>query len=164
MKSSSPLLVSLAAAAVLLASCQSSQPRRGNPRSASHWNAGFIGESLSYQALAANSYTPDTIGQATSQASADIVMTLRRHFFNDNPDNPLQEHRYGPYDRYIPILHMPMYAAGDLWDGARSTGVNTASGLVAALWMPVQVFGGQSAYNAVKAAPPEPEDFRVKNR
>ena len=55
MKSRSTLLVSLAAVGVLLASCQSSATRSGNPRSASHWNTGYVGESLSHTFLAANS-------------------------------------------------------------------------------------------------------------
>ena len=161
MKSPTKLLVSLTAACLLLGACQSSTTNRGNPRSASHWNSGFAAESASLHAFGANSYTPDTIRQTGQSASESMVTTFRRHFFNDNPDNPLQEHRYGPYDRYIPIIDGPKYAVLDVWDMTRSGGRNAWQGLVAALWMPVQVFGGSSVYSAEDNQPPGPDEFEV---
>lgn len=163
MKSPTTLLVPLLTAGLLLCACQSSTTQRGNPRSASHWNAGFAAESASRQFLGANSYSPDTIRQAGQSASQSMVMTFRRHFFNDNPDNPLQEHRYGPYDRYIPIVHGPKYAVLDAWDITRSGARNLWQGVIAAVWMPVQVFGGTGVSSVEDNQPPPPEDFSVAN-
>jgi hypothetical protein len=161
MKPAQSFLVALAAVS-LLGACQSSTKQKGNPYSSSHWNTGFIGESYSESFFGANSYTPNTIRMTNRNASVDMTTTVRRHFFNDNPDNPLQEHRYNPDDRYVPIWHMPKYGVLDLWSATRSGGVNTWNGLVAAVLMPWQLFAGADLNTGV-TEPPPPDDFRVKN-
>ncbi len=155
-------IAGVAVATVLLVLGSSCASGRGNPRSESNWNTGFVGESMSLHFLGANSYTPDTIEQSNRQGSRDQVLLFRRYFFNDNPDNPLQEHRYGPFDRYVPIWHMPVYGLGDLWDVTRSTLVDGFHGLVAIVLKPWQMTAGTSETSGVPA-PPRPEDFKVKN-
>lgn len=152
----------IAAATLLLVLASSCASGRGNPRSESNWNTGYIGESMSLHFLGANSYTPDTIEQSNRQSSRDLVLLTRRYFFNDNPDNPLQEHRYGPYDRYVPIWHMPLYGLGDLWDGTRSTAVNGGHGLWSIVLMPIQLTAGTNETSGVPKPPP-PDQFKVKN-
>ncbi|HVS17785.1 MAG TPA: hypothetical protein VMT18_04230, partial [Planctomycetota bacterium] len=95
MKSTSTLLVTFAAA-VLAGACQSMTEQRSIPRTASNWNAGSVGESASESFFGASSNTPNTIRLTNRDAAVSIATTTRRHMFNDNPDNPLQEHRYNP--------------------------------------------------------------------
>lgn len=161
MKSSHTLLLSLTAA-VLAGACQSMTEQRTIPRTSSNWNSGSIAESASESFFGANSHTPETIRLTTRDASVSIVTTTRRHLFNDNPDNPLQEHRYAPGDRYIPIWHMPVYALGDTWDIARGAGINLWDGLLATVVMPWQLVAGADQNTGV-ATPPAPEQFEVRN-
>lgn len=162
MKSTPTLLVTFAAA-LLGTACQSMTEQRQIPRTESNWNAGSISESASESFFGANSNTSNTIRLTTRDASVSIVTTTRRHLFNDNPDNPLQEHRYQPGDRYVPIWHMPLYALGDTWDIARAGGINAWDGLVATVVMPWQLLAGADQNTGV-ATPPDPEDFEVKNK
>jgi hypothetical protein len=161
MKSSHTLSLALAAT-VLAAACQSTTEQRSIPRTESNWNSGSVSESASESFFGASSSTPHTIRQVNRDASVDVVTTTKRHMFNDNPDNPLQEHRYDPDDRYVPIWHMPVYAVGDGWDMLRAGGTNLWDGTVALVMMPVQLLVGADQNTGV-ATPPEPEDFRVKN-
>jgi hypothetical protein len=160
MKSSHTL--SLALAAAVLAACQSTTEQRSIPRSSSNWNAGSVSESASESFFGASSQTPNTIRQTNRDASVDVVTTTKRHMFNDNPDNPLQEHRYDPDDRYVPIWHMPVYAVGDGWDMLRAGATNLWDGTVALVMMPFQLLAGADQNTGV-TTPPEPEEFRVQN-
>lgn len=162
MKSAQTLILSLAAVA-LAGSCQSMTKQTPNPRSSSNWNAGHVGESASYAFFGANSLTPDTIRLYTRDESVSISLTMRRYLFNDNPENPLQEHRYTPDQRYIPIWHTPVYAVGNVWDITRSTGVNAWNGTMGLLVMPWQLVAGADQNTGV-TSPPSPEDFKVKNK
>ena len=158
-----PILPALAIC-VALTACQASGPDSWQTkRSSSHWNAGSAGESTSLAFLGANSGTNEDIATHTRNNSGDIALTLRRHLLNDNPDNPLQEHRYEPGQDYIPIYHGPLYALGDAWDMTRTAGINAAKGTWAAVKMPVHVFGGTHIWNPGVQAPPPPSEFRVLN-
>lgn len=78
-------LTVLALSAGLLASCASNPGRHDN-----HWNIGGLGPRLAYHGL---SYRPDlsvTYRDHQWQQKQDINLTLRRHFLNNNPENPFQ--------------------------------------------------------------------------
>lgn len=153
----------LALAALLWAgACQSMTEQRSIPRTSSNWNAGSISESASESFFGASSQTPNTIRLTTRDSSVDMVTTTKRHMFNDNPDNPLQEHRYDPDDRYVPIWDMPVYALGDGWDMLRGGATNLWDGTVALVIMPFQLLVGADQNTGV-ATPADPEDFKVKN-
>lgn len=160
MKSSHTLLLTLAAC--LAGACQSMTEQRSIPRTSSNWNSGSVAESASESFFGASSHTPNTIRLTTRDASVDVVTTTKRHLFNDNPDNPLQEHRYDPDDRYVPIWDMPVYALGDGWDMLRGGATNAWDGAVALAIMPFQLLVGADQNTGV-ATPADPEDFRVKN-
>jgi hypothetical protein len=156
MKPQRPILLSTLtlAAALGLGACYTTP--------ASHWDAEHAAESASYHFLGANGQTDETILQTTKQGSREITLTMRRHFFNDNPHNPLQEHRYEPYDRYIPIWHMPAYAVLDTAEIATDGLVHTGEGSFGAILMPWQLLAGTSAKTSYKQPPP-PSEFEIKN-
>jgi hypothetical protein len=85
----------LGAAALLgLAACQSQAEHERD-----HWTGYYVGPSMSRAFL---SYDPEKDGLYRDfqwHKKKDIEMTLRRHFFNHNPDNPFE-----PYD---PTVYEP---------------------------------------------------------
>jgi len=153
MKPRIPSLVPFAAA-LLLGACQSS---------ASHWDPEHAAESASYHFLGANDETPQTIVQTTTLGSRSITLTLRRQFFNDNPANPLQDHRYDAYERYIPIWDMPVNAVLDSGDIVVDTVAYTGQGAWGAILMPWQLLAGTSEVASYEQ-PPRPSDFKVRNK
>ena len=149
------LLSSLTLAALALGGCYTTP--------ASHWDPESAPESASYHFFGANDSTPNTIVETTKQGSRSITLTMRRHFFNDNPNNPLQDHRYDPYDRYIPIWHMPYYAVLDTAEMVTLGLVHTGEGAFGAVLMPWQLLAGTSSVSSYEE-PPRPSEFKVKNK
>lgn len=162
MKPNRTLLLSLAAA-LWAGSCQSMTEQNPTAHTSSNWNSASVSESASESFFGASSQTPHTIRQVSRDSTVDVVTTTRRHLFNDNPDNPLQEHYYEPDERYVPIWDMPVNAGRDGWDILKSGGKNLWNGTVALAVMPWQFLVGADQNTGV-ADPADPEDFRVRNR
>ena len=94
----------LLGAATLLgfASCQSQAAHEHD-----HWTGYSVGPSLSRAFL---SYDPEKDGLYRDFAwrkKKDIEMTLRRHFFNHNPDNPFEPYDPSVYDPRPPNSLLP---------------------------------------------------------
>jgi hypothetical protein len=83
-----------AAALVGLGACQSQAAHERD-----HWTGYYVGPSMSRAFL---SYDPEKDGSYIDfqwRKKKDIEMTLRRHFFNHNPDNP--------FEAYDPTVYEP---------------------------------------------------------
>lgn len=79
---------SLVAAGLLAALASGCQSAPGQEHS--HWNLESVGQRISYQFLG---YRKDLDGSWRDKSwedKKDINKTLRRHFLNNNPDNPFQ--------------------------------------------------------------------------
>lgn len=77
--------LALAAAAAGLGSCASEPQAYDN-----HWNIGSLGPRLAYHGLSYNPVLADSYRDHQWQEKQDINLTLRRHFLNNNPENPFQ--------------------------------------------------------------------------
>ena len=87
MKLPRPLTTSLAlaAASALLGACTSTPETYDN-----HWNVGSLGPRIAYHTLSYRPVLSDTYRDHQWQEKQDINLTLRRHFLNNNPENPFQ--------------------------------------------------------------------------
>ena len=78
------LFLALAATGVF-ASCASAPGPYDN-----HWNIGGLGPRLAYHGLSYQPHLSDSYRDHQWQQKQDINLTLRRHFLNNNPENPFQ--------------------------------------------------------------------------
>jgi hypothetical protein len=152
MKPRISLLVPLAAL-LLAGAC------KNNP---THWDHDDAPERASYHFLGANGYTPASITETSRGNSQEMVLLMRRHFFNDNPGNPLQKHRENTFGRYVPIWDMPVNAVLDTADLVAYGAVRAAEGVWASILLVPQVLIGTSDHESYRE-PPRPEEFRVRN-
>lgn len=129
----------------------------------SHWDPDQAAESASFQMLGANGATPDTITQTTRQGSQEVTLAMRRYFFNDNPANPLQQHRANTFGRYVPIWDMPVNALLDTGEIVGYSAVRAGEGLWGAFLMPFQLLLGTNEVEHYQQPPP-PSQFEVEQR
>jgi hypothetical protein len=80
-----PLLL---ASAFLFGACASSSPDY-----ASHWNAGHVGASAEHVFTGYDAELDGPRYTYSRKGAEGIALTIRRHFMNDNPENPLQMRR-----------------------------------------------------------------------
>lgn len=172
--------VPLLAATLLAGACQSGGPTTRN-------NALWKPDSLKYRmGKHFFGYRPDVDGKYIDyqfQKKQDVNLTLRRHFLNNNPDNPMEADDPSLTQRRPPHSLLP-----DVYDYMHVEAL--LAGVVTVAWggtflpIPVDslmttVFGGRPAWNefgegfvgtftgsgGTKAQdPPAPSEFRVKNR
>jgi len=140
------------AALLLLGACQTS---------ASHWDPEFASEQASFQFIGANSQTSESISQTTRGNSESMTLTMRRYFFNDNPENPLQHHRNDPADRYVPIWDMPVNAVLDTGEMLGVAGARAGQGAWGLILMPWQLLAGTPKGESYREPPP-PSEFDAK--
>jgi hypothetical protein len=173
-------LAPLLAATLLAGACQSGGPTTRN-------NALWKPDSLKYRiGKRFFGYRPDVDGHYIDfqyQKKQDINLTLRRHFLNNNPHNPMEADDPSLTQRRPPHSLLP-----DVYDylhvESLFTGVVTLAWSGAFLPIPIDsvmttVFGGQPAWSefghgvagtftgkgdAEAQTPPLPSEFRVKNR
>jgi len=79
---------SLLATALLFGACASSAPEYD-----SHWNAGHVGKSAERVFTGYDAELDGSRYEYGRDNAEGIALTLRRHFMNDNPENPLQMRR-----------------------------------------------------------------------
>ena len=160
-----PLLL---ATAILAGACASS-----NPDDASHWNAGHVGKSGE---RVLTGYDAELDGPRYSYErdnAASIALTVRRHFMNDNPNNPLQMRRgWGdldnPYNMTAGIAD-----AGYLMRDTAVVGWYTLSEgalmfVYTVVGIPLGLFGVgypgvATMWTNDSAEPTKPEDFETVN-
>jgi hypothetical protein len=70
--------------AVLAAGCRSSGPHYN------HWQSESIGPRLGYHFLGWEADEDGPYLEKLERDGANVWLTARRHFLNDNPENPLQ--------------------------------------------------------------------------
>jgi len=160
-----PLLLGIS---LVLGACASS-----NPDYASHWNAGFAGESAEH---AFTGYDVDMDGtrfEYESNGAADLALTIRRHVMNDDPSNPLQMRRgwgdpENPYNMTAGIADAGYLlrdgAVGAYYVGAEGVlmAVDTMVGIPAGLFG-ISYPGVASMWSDDDGAPTAPEDFTTTN-
>lgn len=162
------LLLPLAAltAALLPSSCKSNDPLYD-----SHWNVGSLEHRAGYHLFGYDSYTGESIYEHSANSAKDIALTLRRHFLNDNPENPLQYRRGWGAD----TVYNPTSAYADVWFLARDAVFVGYRGLVHAVVVPIDLTAGPISahfgadYGSVVnlwgglGEPAAPGDFEVEN-
>jgi hypothetical protein len=179
MSTRTPRLVPVLAASQL-AACSATGPTTSD-------NALWKPESLKYRVSKHFfGYRPDVNGRYIDyqyEKKQNINLTLRRHFLNNNPDDPGQ-----PDDLSLTQRRPPNSILPDLFGYTHAEAV--AAGIVSLAWsgafipIPIDsvmttVFGGTEAWSEFGAgvtgtftggdgsaaqAPPRPSEFRVKNR
>lgn len=120
-----------AACLLSLASCQTHQP---DIYRTSHWNIQSLENRVSYHVLGYRPEFDGNYGDFRVEENRAIFTTIRRHFFNQNPENPFQDwpdstatERY-PHD----ILLNPLDVA---YLGAVAAGVG--AGAASAMGIPI---------------------------
>lgn len=160
-----PLLL---AALATLGACASTDPTY-----TSHWNAGSAGTSAVKAFSSFDASSDSSHWDHENSNAADIALTVRRHMFNDNPDNPLQMRRgwgdiESPYNMTAGISD----ASYMIRDGVMGAAYVGAEGLLMltdmVLGVPVTLVGAD--YNGITGlwddsddAPTSPENFTTKN-
>jgi len=81
------LLPLLGVASLAFASACQSQGKYVNK----HWDANYVGPSISRHFLNYNPQEDGPYGHFLGTQMDDIRLTLRRHIFNNNPENPFQD-------------------------------------------------------------------------
>lgn len=159
-----------------LGSCKAPSGPRDN-----HWNIESLNQRVPYHMLG---YRPGRDGEYKDfqyQQKRDINLTLRRHLFNDNPENPLQHVTPENPGERLPIsilpdpvtwFHVSSLAMGGIMLGATGTYIPIPVDSLLALMEPggVSEFG-EGVQMAVtgnlrreRRLPPPPAEFQVKNR
>lgn len=160
-----PLLL---ASALLLGACTSTDPDYG-----SHWNAGQAAVSAEHAFTGFDAEVSESRFEHQRDGAEGAMLTLRRHFMNDNPDNPLQMRRgWGNPDNPYNMTAGIADAGYLVRDGVISTGYVAATGLTMAtdviVGVPLAMFGvdygGVSGFwEDGDTAPTPPEEFQTVN-
>lgn len=152
--------------------CQSLNGDRDDPLYDSHWNTGSLRGRAQRAFLG---YDADRDGSVLDHAQSNgesIALTLRRHFLNDNPENPLQYRRGFGGDS----VYNPTAAYADTWFILRDGALLAADTLVEAVVIPVDLIAGPISthfgvdYGSVgdyydgSGEPVDPEDFSVRRK
>jgi hypothetical protein len=163
------------AISLLLGSCATSPGPYDN-----HWNIGGLQPRLAYHGLSYQPHLADSYRDHQWQQKQDINLTLRRHFLNNNPENPFQPDDPSLSDPRAPHSILPdpvgyfhlesllFGAAFSAWTGTflpipfgsvfgtieEGGGEEFADGLE-------QTFSGN--FRGTLKEPPKPAEFRVQN-
>ncbi len=155
----------------LLSGCRTTA---GDP--SSHWNVDSVDNRIvkhftGYRGAVDGSYLEFQL-----QKKNDLNKTLRRHFLNNNPDNPFQtpdpsanapRRNYGPLPNPAQWFHLESILLGGVLGGWGSAALLPLDSLLA-LTSPggLGEFGRTfiGDWGSVTASPPSPSTFEVKNR
>ena len=164
----------LAAALAFTTACQVPDGPRAN-----HWNIESLGPRVTYNFLGYRADRDGTYREFQWQQKQDINLTIRRHLFNDNPDNPFQHpHPEAPPERMpnsvlpdpITFFHADSLAwGGVVWGATGSFVPIPVAGLLGVFEKGgFEEFGEgfgtivTGSYNS-EVAPPDPSEFRVRH-
>lgn len=168
------LLSSLALAA-LLAGCRSSP---GNETS--HWNIESLVPRAGYHFLGYRRDLDGTYREHQWRQKKDITLTARRHFLNNNPENPFQAEDRSlaeprPYHSILPnplyYFHLESVATGLVFAAASGTFIPIPIASLLGTLEPggFEEFGAGIAttftgsFGHTLGKPPTVEEFRVRN-
>jgi hypothetical protein len=176
MKLPRPIATSVAlAAASALGACHTTPEPYDN-----HWNVGSLGPRMAYYGLGYNPVLADTYRDSQWQDKQDINLTLRRHFLNNNPENPFEPEDTSLSDPRPPhsvvpdpvqYFHLESIFFGLGFSALTGTFIPIPVGSVLGT---LEEGGGEEFSQGIKqtasgnfrgtlAEPPKPEEFRVRN-
>lgn len=160
-----PLLL---ASALLFGACASSSPEY-----ASHWNAGHVGQSAEHTFTGYDAELDGGRYEYGRGNAESIALTVRRHFMNDNPENPLQMRRgWGDPDNPYNMTAGIADAGYLVRDGAVATWYTASEGALmlvdTVVGVPLGLFGVNypgvsAAWADADAEPTPPSEFTTKN-
>ena len=164
-----------ASAGLLTVACASTPGQHDN-----HWNIGGLGPRLAYHGLGYQPYMADSYRDHQWQQKQDINLTLRRHFLNNNPENPFQPEDKslsdprGPHSILpdpVNYLHLEALMFGLVFTASGGTFIPVPVG---SLLGTIEEGGFEEFGEGIKQTvsgdwdsegdgPPTPKEFRVKN-